>query len=281
MEVLLAEAAGMCFGVRDALAAARGLPAPGDVTIRGEIVHNEAVIRELDERGFRRLAEGGRDVVPATPRVLVTAHGVSERERQRLLAAGKDVIDTTCPLVARVHQAAARLEASGCHVLVIGKRGHVEVEGICGDLESFAVIESPAEVTTYPQQRLGIVSQTTASPSDVKSISRAIRERNPHAEIQEVDTVCQPTRDRQNAVDALLPRVDVMVVVGGRNSNNTQKLVSLCRIRGVAAYHVQSAADLDPQWFAGCRRVGLTAGTSTLDSTLDEVHRGLLEIAGA
>jgi 4-hydroxy-3-methylbut-2-en-1-yl diphosphate reductase len=210
--------------------------------------------------------------------VLVTAHGISDRERGRLEAEGKQLIDTTCPLVARVHQAARALQAEGYHVLVIGRRGHVEVEGIVGDLDDYQVIESSEEVTAYPHPRLGIVCQTTMTEARVERIRAAIVARNPHAEIMFIDTVCLPTKEHQRALERLLDRVEAVVVVGGRNSNNTRELAARCRERGKPALHVQSAGELDPAWFKGFATVGLTAGTSTLPETIEEVHRALVWI---
>ena len=188
------------------------------------------------------------------------------------------MIDTTCPLVTRVHQAARSLERDGYHVLVIGRRGHVEVEGIIEDLDHFDVIESAEEVVAYPWPRLGIVCQTTATDRRVASIRDAISVRNPHAEIKFTDTVCLPTKEHQRSLEKLLERVDAVVVVGGRHSNNTRELVARCRENGKPAIHVQSAADLDPAWFQDFATVGLSAGTSTLAETIDEVHRALVWI---
>jgi 4-hydroxy-3-methylbut-2-enyl diphosphate reductase len=209
----------------------------------------------------------------------VTAHGISDRERARLESAGKRLIDTTCPLVRRVHQAARALQAQGFHVLVIGRRGHVEVDGIVGDLEDYDVIESVDEVAGYPYQRLGIVCQTTMTERGAQAIRTAVAALNPDAEIRFVDTVCLPTKEHQRALEQLLDRVDAVVVVGGRNSNNTRELVARCQERRKPVRHVQSARDLDPDWFRAFATVGLTAGTSTLPATIDQVHRALVWIS--
>lgn len=278
MQVLRAQEMGMCFGVRDALEVIGGIEDPAGVTIRGELVHNEVVLAELDRRGFVQSGEEDGLAMPATPTVLVTAHGISDTERARLEAAGRRLIDTTCPLVARAHRAAKVLEGRGYHVLVIGKRGHVEVRGIVGDLTSFDVIEGPDEVASYPHDRLGVICQTTAVEREVQPIRAAIASRNPRAEIRFVDTVCRPTKQRQSALGSLLERVEAMVVVGGRNSNNTRALAAACRERGLPSYHVQGAGDLDPSWFEGLSVVGLSAGTSTLDTTIEAVHEALMRI---
>lgn len=280
MRVIRADAMGLCFGVRDALEAIDAIPDPGRVTIYGELVHNEAVLVQLETRGFRRTPELERAQPPETPNVLITAHGISDRERRRLEGAGKALIDTTCPLVRRVHLAAQLLASKGYHVLVIGRPGHVEVRGIVEDLQSCAIIGSLDDVRTWPQRRLGVVCQTTTPPHVAQEIAAAVRERNPHAEVRFVDTVCEPTRERQSALERLCRQVDAVVVVGGANSNNTRQLVALCERRGTRAYHVQSAEGLEPAWFEGCTVVGLTAGTSTLDETVEAVSERLRSLPG-
>lgn len=278
MLVLRAADLGMCFGVRDALQGLDAIPNPRDVTIHGELVHNGEVLAELDRRGFRRSPEASRPI-PATPVVLITAHGVSDRERQRLLTAGKRLVDTTCPLVHKVHAAAQRLQARGARVLVVGKRDHVEVRGIVEDLRDPVVLGCPADVVRWPDRHLGIVCQTTTQDAHADAIVAAVRAANPHAEVEYEDTICSPTRARIAAVEALLPRIETLVVVGGRDSNNTRQLAARAVARGVVARHVERADELDPAWFAGHAAVGLTAGTSTLAHTIDEVEARLRQIA--
>lgn len=275
MRVIRAQAMGMCFGVRDALHATQAVHDPTLVTIHGELVHNPRVTRQLHEAGFHQSPEDARRPAAATPLVLITAHGVSNAERQRLATANKALIDTTCPLVRRAHDAAQELRAEGRHVLLIGKAGHVEVRGLVDDLDSYDVIGRADDVTCYDHPRLGVVCQTTMPPDVVADVCTRIRRRNPLADIRVIDTVCQPTKLRQRALLALVRRVDAVVVVGGRNSNNTRWLVQVCHQHQTPAVHVESADDLDPVWFDGLRTVGLTAGTSTLDETIDQVHRAL------
>ena len=275
MKIIKAEVLGMCFGVRDALAIIEDVGNPQGVTIHGELVHNERVLDNLTDRGFQMIAETQRRPLPVTDAVLITAHGVSQKERERLAQAGKEIIDTTCPLVTRAHDAAQKLQAEGCHVLVIGKRGHVEVQGIIEDLSSFDVIQSPDEVRTYPHEKIGVMCQTTTPVAHADSIRAAIKEKNPHAEIRWLDTICHPTKDHQKALERLIDEVEAMVVVGGHNSNNTRQLVLRCQARGLPAYHVQGPEDLRPEWFDDIETVGLTAGTSTLDETIDAVEHAL------
>ncbi len=281
MHIITADFLGMCFGVRDALAVIENLAHPQEVTIHGELVHNEQILAKLEERGFHQVEEKRRFALPVTETVLITAHGVSQRERRRLELAGKKLVDTTCPLVTRAHDAARKLKNEGYHLLVIGKVGHVEIQGIIEDLESFDVIQSPDEVRTYAHKRLGIMCQTTTPVADADAIRTVIAAKNPDAEIRFIDTICHPTKDHQAALQRLLDQVEAVVVVGGRNSNNTRQLVLRCRQRGLPAYHVQSAADLRPEWFDGIDKVGLTAGTSTMDETIDEVQQALMHIGEA
>jgi 4-hydroxy-3-methylbut-2-en-1-yl diphosphate reductase len=277
MRVIRATAMGMCFGVRDAIAAMEQIAEPSDVTVHGELVHNEQVLTNLRGRGFAMNAESGRRTLPVTRRVVITAHGVSDRERQHLVDAGKELIDTTCPLVRRVHEAAQELADEGRFVIVIGRADHVEVLGIVGDLDDYAVVSNVAGARCYGESRLGVICQSTTPPDEADRIFAAIRAENPFSDIRFVDTICRPTRERQDAARDLIDRVDALVVVGGRHSNNTRQLAHMAEARGVPVTHVQTPADLDPTWLSSFEVVGLTAGTSTLESTIDEVERAMLQ----
>jgi 4-hydroxy-3-methylbut-2-enyl diphosphate reductase len=276
MRVIRATAMGMCFGVRDALTAMEQIADPSRVTVHGELVHNDEVLRDLRDRGFAMNSEVGRCALPVTERVVITAHGVSERERQHLVDAGKDLIDTTCPLVRRVHQAAQELQRAGWFVLVIGRADHVEVRGIVGDLDHYAVIADAASARNFGKRRLGVICQSTTPPDEAERVLAAIRAANPTSVIRYIDTICRPTRERQHAARELIDQVEALVVVGGRHSNNTRQLARMAEDRGVPVAHVQTAADLDPDWLAQFEVVGLTAGTSTLESTIDQVERVML-----
>lgn len=278
MIVLRATEMGMCFGVRDALHVLDLLADPSDVTIHGELVHNPEVLANLDRRGFHRQAEDDR-LVPATPVVLVTAHGISDRERTRLQAAGRQLIDTTCPLVRKAHLAAHELAATGHRVIVIGRRDHVEVRGIVDDLTDPIVVERAADVTTWPDSRLGVLCQTTTQEALADDLLARIRAANPHAEVTFADTICSPTRARVTALAELLPRVQALVVVGGHNSNNTRQLVTAGERAGRPVFHVANAEELDTAALAHFAVVGLTAGTSTLPATVDAVEAALRAIA--
>ena len=264
MKIITATASGMCFGVRDALNALQSIDEPGSFAIYGELVHNDVVLVQLETRGFHQIAETRRAELPSEPNVVITAHGISDRRRQELLAAGKRLVDTTCPLVTRVHQAATVWSRRGAMVVVIGRPDHVEVEGITGDLTSFAVVHAVEAVQTYSSELIAIVCQTTFPSDEAATIRRQIEALNPQAEIHWVDTICQPTKDRQESLSELLEQVEAVVVVGGLHSHNTRRLAERCRQSGLATFHVQDATDLNPQWFVEFQTVGLTAGTSTL-----------------
>jgi 4-hydroxy-3-methylbut-2-enyl diphosphate reductase len=279
MEVIRAAAMGLCFGVRDALQTASDVHHSANVTIHGELVHNPEVLVQLTARGFQMLPEQDRHLLPTTPTVLVTAHGISDRERNRLLSAGKHLIDTTCPLVKRVHDAAQRLARDGFHILLIGRPGHIEVQGIADDLSSCDVLPSVEHIQTWPHSRLGVICQTTTPPRHAHEIVAAIRAKNPHAEVRFINTICLPTMERQIALEQLCHAVDAIVVVGGANSNNTRQLVQRALDLGTPAWQIQTAGDLRPEWFQNCRRVGLTAGTSTLDQTVEEVYQALAALS--
>ncbi len=278
MRVLRATDMGMCFGVRDALAAAEQLSQPTQITIHGQLVHNPVVLESLRQRGFV-LHDETHAALPRTAQVLITAHGISDRERQRLAAAGKELIDTTCPLVRKAHTAALQLARDGYHVLVVGQREHVEVRGLTGDLASFDVLQKLSDVRRLPHQKLGILAQTTTTDAEFHTFCHAIGQLNPQAEIKVINTICQPTKDRQDALADLLTQVDVMVIVGGHQSNNTRKLAATCRERGIPAYHVADADELLPAWFRSMSCVGLTAGTSTLPETIEAVYQRLIRMS--
>lgn len=279
MLVVKANHLGMCFGVKDALEYARQLESPGDVTIHGELVHNPQVKSELRKRGFHESSEEGRGTSYSTPEVMVTAHGISHREKAELERAGHRIHDTTCPLVRRVHKAALRFHRLGYFLVVIGKADHVEVLGLTGDLERFTVVSNLDQVTCWAHGKIAVVNQTTTRPAELKEFHVAIQRLNPTAEVELVDTICKPTKDRQTAATELLDRVEALVVVGGHNSNNTRQLGLQAEARGLPWLHVESSEELDPGWFSGKRLVGLTAGTSTPDEVIDEVYRALVRMS--
>jgi 4-hydroxy-3-methylbut-2-enyl diphosphate reductase len=277
MEVRMAEHMGMCFGVRDAIALARELAREGPVTILGDLVHNPDVVADLEAVGARRAREPEE---VQTRRVLLTAHGTAQRRRLQLENDGFDVHDAACPLVTRVHHALSRLVAEGRHPVIIGQPGHVEVRGLVGDLDESTVIQDEADLEQLGgKSRLGVVAQTTQPLAKVLRLVAAMRERFPSVDVRFIDTVCQPTKERQEALHRLAEETDAVVVVGGPESNNSRKLTELARKLGRPAYQVANASELRPEWFTGIRVVGLTAGTSTPDPVIAAVRSRLEALA--
>ncbi len=279
MKIQLAEHYGLCFGVRDAIAQAEQLAREGPVTILGELVHNPVVRERLAALGVSEGSLAETASAP-TPQVMITAHGASDRKRREWRSAGFGVADGTCPLVRHAHDQLRMLVSLGYFPVVIGKPGHVEVEGLIGDFPGAFVFESPDALRQLPPaERYGVISQTTQPIDKVHGLVEAIRQARPAAEIRFCDTVCQPTKNRQNALRKLIAECDTLVVVGGRNSNNTLQLVAAALAAGRAAFHIERPEELDGSWFRDAEVVGLTAGTSTLKETVAAVHGRLMEIA--
>jgi 4-hydroxy-3-methylbut-2-enyl diphosphate reductase len=273
MEIRMADHYGMCFGVRDAIDLAVRLSRQGPLTILGDLVHNPDVVAALDTLGARRARQP--DEVQ-TAAVLLTAHGTTQRIKLQLREDGRQVHDAVCPLVKRAHLAAAKLMSEGRHLVVIGQADHVEVRGLVGDLQDFTIILKEADIERLAGwPRLGIVAQTTQPLEVVEGLVAAIRRRFPTADVAFIDTVCQPTKDRQEALRQLVAECDTVVVVGGPESNNSRKLTELAKSAGRKAYQVARAAELRREWFAESRVVGVTAGTSTPEPIVQEVRAWL------
>jgi 4-hydroxy-3-methylbut-2-en-1-yl diphosphate reductase len=277
MRVVMADSLGMCFGVRDAVELALSDPRRSELTILGELVHNPDVLRTLRDAGVR--IAPSVDAMVETGHVMITAHGTAPSVLRRLHQSGMEVVEATCPLVAHAHRMVDRLQSEGYYPVIIGRRSHVEVQGLVADLTEYEVIESLDQVARLAgRRRLGIVSQTTQPIDFVLEIVRRIRETYPDAEVRFFDTVCQPTKDRQAAARRLAAACEVVVVVGGRNSNNTRQLARTCGAEGARVYQIERPEELQPDWFAGVETVGLTAGTSTPDEIIEAVGRALQEI---
>jgi 4-hydroxy-3-methylbut-2-enyl diphosphate reductase len=276
MKIIRAEHLGMCFGVKDAIALALGAAKQEPLTILGDLVHNETVLAELRALGIR-IEQQPANV--STRMVMVTAHGASERALRETRERGLDVVEATCPLVHVAHRSLARLVREGFHPIIIGRRDHVEVRGLTGDLNAFDVVLDGEDVVKLRERpRFGVVSQTTQPIDRVRHLVRLIRERFPQSAVCFIDTVCQPTKQRQNAAIELAHKCDVVVVIGGAHSNNTHELVKTCSRFCAQVHHVQTADDLQVSWFASAQIVGITAGTSTPDSVINAVEQRLSQI---
>jgi 4-hydroxy-3-methylbut-2-en-1-yl diphosphate reductase len=274
MKVILAQHYGVCFGVRDAIKQAEDLARRGELTILGELVHNPIAKERLTALGA---VESSLDARSApTTKVMITAHGASDQARATWRERGHEVVDGTCPLVHQAHKALFELARAGFHPTVIGKRGHVEVRGLIGDLPEASVIESEDDLRLLPiMPRYGVVSQTTQPIDYVNALVAALKRERPLAVVEFRDTVCQPTKNRQTALRALLEEVEAVVVVGGRNSNNTLQLLKACQAAGKRCFHIEREEELQADWFDGLDSIGLTAGTSTLKQTVASVREWL------
>jgi 4-hydroxy-3-methylbut-2-enyl diphosphate reductase len=279
MDVRLADHFGMCFGVKDALALALDVARREPVTILGDLVHNDDVVAELEAAGAVR-ARRPEDV--HTRSVVLTAHGTPQRIQLQLRTEGLVTHNAVCPLVTRVHTAVAKLLAENRHPVIVGQAGHVEVRGIVDDLSESSVVLQEADLDQLAgRPRLGVVAQTTQPIDHVHRLVAAMRRRFPRADIRFIDTVCQPTKDRQQAMARLAAECSVIVVVGGPESNNSRKLTEMAIKRGCRAYQVANASELREEWFEGLETVGLTAGTSTPDRIIAEVRERLESMPAA
>jgi 4-hydroxy-3-methylbut-2-en-1-yl diphosphate reductase len=274
MKVILAQHYGVCFGVRDAIKQAEDLARSGELTILGELVHNPIAKERLGALGA---VEGSLEATSATTnKVMITAHGASNQAVVKWQERGHEVVDGTCPLVHQAHQTLFELVKAGFHPTVIGKRGHVEVRGLIGDFPDASVIESAADIASLPiKPSFGVVSQTTQPIDWVKTLVAALKAERPDALVEFRDTVCQPTKNRQTALRTLLDEVEAVVVVGGKNSNNTLQLLKACQAAGKRSFHIERAEELEAAWFDGLHSVGVTAGTSTLKETVASVKERL------
>ncbi len=282
MKVSLASAMGTCFGVQDAINLAMSPEFHSDLTIVGQLVHNPQVSESLKQNGVS-LVPGIEDIDKIkTKKVMITAHGTADKTKKQLNDAGFIVYDASCPLVMRVHQTIKSLVAKGYFPVVIGQKDHVEVKGIVGDLDDHVVINSEEDfckIRDSGNRKLGIVSQTTQQTDRVEDLVAKIRSLDYVDDVAFVNTICQPTRDRQIAVHELADQVDLMIVIGGFNSSNTKKLVQVCAEKGVEAHHIESFFQLNQEWFVGKQHVGITAGTSTPEDVINQVHTEILNIA--
>jgi 4-hydroxy-3-methylbut-2-en-1-yl diphosphate reductase len=274
MKVILAKHFGVCFGVRDALQQAEESAQRGELTILGEMVHNPIAKERLAALGA---IESSLDAPAAkTKQVMITAHGASDRAVAAWRDRGHEIIDGTCPLVRHAHEALRELVEQGDHPIVIGKRDHIEVRGLIGDFPDASVIEETPDIESLPSvSAFGVVAQTTQPIDRVRRLVDELKTNRPEAVVHFRDTVCQPTKNRQEALRALLSEVDAVVVVGGKNSNNTLQLLSTCRKAGTPSFHIERVEELTPSWFKGFETVGVTAGTSTLRETVEAVRAWL------
>ena len=274
-EVLLAEPRGFCAGVDRAIEIVeRALTKFGaPIYVRHEIVHNTYVVNDLKAKGAIFI-EALSDVPPGATLVF-SAHGVSQAVRVEAAQRGFNVFDATCPLVTKVHVEVAKLHKQGYDFIMIGHKGHPEVEGTMGQLtEGIYLVEDVADVQQVQvaqTEKLAVVTQTTLSVDDAAEILAAVKRRFPGVREPKQQDICYATQNRQDAVKVMAPGVDVLVVVGSPTSSNSNRLRELAQRLGTDAYMVDTPDDLKPEWFEGKRRVGLTAGASAPDILVQQV----------
>jgi 4-hydroxy-3-methylbut-2-enyl diphosphate reductase len=275
MEIILAKEMGFCFGVRRAVDMMEdATDERGHLVSLGTVVHNPQVVAQLKERGLDIIAN--LEDVSDSP-VAITAHGVSEATVRQLEATGVPVVDTTCPIVTRAQQWAKRLTEEGFAVVVFGDPNHKETRGVLGWAEGNAyacpTIDDIASLPDGLPTRIGVLSQTTETETHFAEFVRVLLEQRMDriSELRVINTLCNATTSQQAAAQELAHQVDVMIVIGGRESANTRHLAEVAREEGVTAYQVESADEIQPEWLDGCEKAGVTAGASTPDSAIDAV----------
>ena len=278
MQVFLANPRGFCAGVDRAIEIVeRALIQFGaPIYVRHEVVHNKYVVDDLRRKGAVFVEE--LDEVPSGSTVIFSAHGVSQAVRQEAEARGLKVFDATCPLVTKVHVEVAKMRASGKEIIMIGHKGHPEVEGTMGqatgDNAGMYLVEKPEDVaalTVEDPGNLAFVTQTTLSVDDAAKIIEALKQRFQTIQGPKKDDICYATQNRQDAVKALAQQSDVVIIVGSPNSSNSNRLREVAQLLGVPSYMVDTAADLRPEWVVGKARVGLSAGASAPEVLVEEV----------
>lgn len=281
-EILMAQPRGFCAGVDRAIEIVeRALERFGaPIYVRHEIVHNAYVVADLRRKGAVFVRE--LDEVPAGATVIFSAHGVSREVREDAARRGLHVFDATCPLVTKVHVEVSKLRAQGCEIVMIGHRGHPEVEGTMGQANGgMVLVESVGDVQALQiadPSRLAYVTQTTLSVDETREIVAALKARFPEIREPKKQDICYATQNRQDAVKFMAPQVEVVIVVGSPNSSNSNRLRELAERLGVPAYMVDAPEQVRPEWVAGKRRIGLTAGASAPEALAQSIVERLREL---
>ncbi|AKL99170.1 MULTISPECIES: 4-hydroxy-3-methylbut-2-enyl diphosphate reductase [Burkholderia cepacia complex] len=281
-EILLAQPRGFCAGVDRAIEiveraiAMHGAP----IYVRHEIVHNKYVVEDLKKKGAIFVEE--LEEVPAGNTVIFSAHGVSKAVRDEADVRGLRIYDATCPLVTKVHVEVAKMRQDGVDIVMIGHKGHPEVEGTMGQVErGMHLVESVEDVQKLEladPERIALVTQTTLSVDDAAEIIAALKAKYPRIREPKKQDICYATQNRQDAVKFMAPQCDVVIVVGSPNSSNSSRLREVAEKRGVDAYMVDAPDQIDPAWVAGKRRIGVTAGASAPEVLAQAVIARLREL---
>jgi 4-hydroxy-3-methylbut-2-enyl diphosphate reductase len=278
MEVIIADRAGFCWGVKRALKIAEKTAEESQgttVTSLGPIIHNPAIVEKLQQKGLKT-ERNLEDIHEGT--VIIRAHGVPPDTLEEIQQKGLKVVDATCPIVKKSQRFAKRLTDEGYQVIIVGDKNHPEIIGILGHSNGSAIVlDDPEEASKVPlRDKVGLIAQTTHTVEEYERIQEVIRPRV--KEMKACDTLCFETTRQQSSSVEVASQVEVMVVVGGRNSANTVRLANMCRETGVDTYHVESAEELQPEWFIGKKKAGVTGGASTPDFLINDVVQWLKDL---
>jgi 4-hydroxy-3-methylbut-2-enyl diphosphate reductase len=282
MDVILANPRGFCAGVDRAIAIVEHALAQfgAPIYVRHEVVHNKFVVDDLKQKGAVFVDE--LEEVPKGATVVFSAHGVSQAVRSEAQARGLNVFDATCPLVTKVHVEVTKMRVQGREVVMVGHAGHPEVEGTMGQADSGIYLvdslDDVAQLTVQDPDHIAYVTQTTLSVDDAAAVVEALKARFPNIVGPKKDDICYATQNRQDAVKAMVPKVDAVIVVGSPNSSNSNRLREVAANRGVPAYMIDRADELRPEWVEGKRRVGVTAGASAPEVLVRDVIARLKEL---
>jgi 4-hydroxy-3-methylbut-2-en-1-yl diphosphate reductase len=285
MDIVLANPRGFCAGVDRAIIiveqALEKFGAP--IYVRHEVVHNKFVVDELKRKGAVFIEE--LEEVPSGNTVIFSAHGVSREVRSDAEARGLRVFDATCPLVTKVHNEVAKMRQDGKEIVMIGHKGHPEVEGTMGQSDGgMYLVENPEDVASLQVKdpaKLAYVTQTTLSIDDAASIVTALKDRFPLISAPKSDSICYATQNRQDAVKAMAKDCDLVIVVGSPNSSNSNRLREVAQNQGIESYMVDNASYLNAEWLAGKKRIGVSAGASAPEVLVKEVIQRLQEMGAS
>ena len=263
-EIIIADAAGFCFGVKRAIEKAETMD---KAFIFGSLIHNPQEVARLASLN-KKIVHSLEDV--QDNRVVITAHGLDVKVMGQMKEKGLEIVDTTCPLVTKIYKEGEKLQAQGLRIVIIGDPNHVEVKGIASRMKDPLIIYHEADLENIPAgARIGVVCQSTLLMEKYDQFVALLKSRC--SEVVASNTICKPTKDRQTAAAALSKQVDIMVVIGGRNSSNTHKLAQTCKFNlPNDTYHIETAQELQSSWFEGKPKVGITAGASTPDYLIEE-----------
>jgi 4-hydroxy-3-methylbut-2-enyl diphosphate reductase len=281
-EILLAQPRGFCAGVDRAIdIVERALELHGaPIYVRHEIVHNRFVVEDLRKKGAIFIDE--LDEAPEGGIVIFSAHGVSKAVRAEAEVRSLQIFDATCPLVTKVHVEVERMRAAGCEIIMIGHKGHPEVEGTLGQSnQGMYLVETTADVLALEvanPEHLAFVTQTTLSVDDAAEVAQALRTRFPHIQEPKKSDICYATQNRQDAVKVLAPASDLVLVVGSANSSNSNRLREVAERMGIASYLIDGPESIDPAWLEGRQRIGITAGASAPELLVQQVIHRLKEL---